>query len=168
MPPLSVLADMNFTFTHIARRLRMGPASSLGHSFILKKPPSRIVSVEDVMLREQSGVFAIDCMHYDAEDMQYVKEGTTQEEVEGIPHYVMFNAGTSVLYTYPEALVITAVDRERPNWFFEKLTEPPYLLSFKRREKANKLVRQLFIELNEQALELPYSHPDKLAPLLIE
>ena len=41
------------------------------------------------------GIFMIDCLHYHIEDIDYA-------DSEGIPHYIVYNAATRVLFLYPE------------------------------------------------------------------
>jgi hypothetical protein len=41
------------------------------------------------------GIFIIDCLHYHIEDIDYA-------DSEGIPHYIVYNAETRVLFLYPE------------------------------------------------------------------
>ena len=43
-----------------------------------------------------AGVYGILCNHYHPEDIEF------PELAEGIPHFITYNAGTRVLYTYPE------------------------------------------------------------------
>ena len=159
-PPLAVLPDMNATFAKLHHRLHMGPDESLGKLFFLRKPIAPMVTVVQDLFVERSGVFAIHCEHYHEEDIDY------PEQSEGIPHYVMLNAGTGVLYTYPETLVLEDEDRRDLDSFFEKLKKPPYLLLFKRSTPVKVLARQFFIAVSPRALELPYSHPALLSQLL--
>ena len=128
--------------------------------FLLCKPElPGVVFLED-LFTQKIGVFAIQCAHYHAEDIDY------PDESEGIPHYIMLNAGTGLMYTYPEMLVLTDEDRHDLDAFFEQLKAPPYLLLFERRSPVKVLTRQVFVEVSPRALELPYSHPSHLAQLL--
>ena len=104
-----------------------------------------------------SGIYGIRCEHYHEEDMDYC------DTSEGIPHYVMFNAGTGYFNLYPEALVLTAEDRLDVPRFLEKLTQPPYLLRFRYSNVAAESVRRLMFVIDHSTSELPYSHPSSLA-----
>ena len=146
------------SFPKLKHRLDMGDA--LGKCFVLCKPElAGVVFLEDVFT-QKIGVFCIECKHYHAEDIDH------PDESEGIPHYVMLNAGTGMLYTYPEMLVLTDDDRRDLDTFFKQLKAPPYLLLFERRSSVKVLTRQVFVEVSPRALELPYSHPSHLAQLL--
>lgn len=48
----------------------------------------------------RSGVYIIHVNYYHPEDIEDAREGAAG--VEGIPHYLVYNAETRVLFTYPE------------------------------------------------------------------
>ena len=60
-----------------------------GRCFTLARPDDRFVSLRDIFVATE-GVFTIHCTHYHAEDIEL--HGTGQ--VEGIEHYVVYNADT--------------------------------------------------------------------------
>ena len=111
-------------------------------------------SLADVFLQTE-GIYGIECMHYHGEDIDW-------EHAEGIPHYVVLNAGTNAVFLYPEFVVRTEDDLVDIDGFFESLMEPPYLLKFKWWLPATKYARRLAIKLNPGHEDLP------LAPSLRE
>ena len=60
-----------------------------GTCFALARPQEEFVFLRDIFLATE-GVFTIRCTHYDEEDIEL--HGTSQ--VEGIEHYVVYNADT--------------------------------------------------------------------------
>ena len=45
-----------------------------------------------------------------------------------MPHYIVYNAGTRVLFLYPEVVVVLDEDLEDIEGFLQKLQKPPYLI----------------------------------------
>ena len=58
------------------------------------------VSHSLTLAQARSGVYIIHCDYYHSEDIEDAVKGALG--VEGIPHYVVYNAETRVLFTYPE------------------------------------------------------------------
>ena len=70
--------------------------------FRFRKPLLRDVC--DVF-RQSSGIFLIHCEVVHAEDFELEDRLT-----ESVPHYIVYNAGTRVLFLYPEVLVIKGAE----------------------------------------------------------
>ena len=80
-------------FSAIQGLLQLGALSS---AFVLRKPANLTTSVD--VFRCNHGVFLIHCFHYHSEDKDFDMKET-------IPHYVVYNAATRVLFLYPEVCV---------------------------------------------------------------
>ena len=75
------------------------------------------------VFRQSSGIFLIHCEVVHAEDFD-VEDRLT----ESVPHYIVYNAGTRVLFLYPEVLVIKEEDIRDVSAFLARMREPPYLV----------------------------------------
>ena len=73
------------------------------------------------VFRQSSGIFLIHCEVVHAEDFDV-------EDCESVPHYIVYNAGTRVLFLYPEVLVILDEDIQDVPAFLARIREPPYLV----------------------------------------
>ena len=100
-------------FKQLSAMLASGP-------FRLRKP--LLADVCDVF-RQSYGIFLIHCEVVHAEDFE-VEDGLT----ESVPHYIVYNAGTRVLFLYPEVLVILDEDIQDVPAFLARIREPPYLV----------------------------------------
>ena len=101
-----------------------------------------------------AGSYGIEARLYHFEDINY-------DDSEGVPHYVMLNAGTGLMCCYPEVLIVTDEDRANLGAFFTKLVAAPFFMKFNVGGRANDSARRLnFICSNTRCRELP------LAPAL--
>ena len=75
------------------------------------------------VFRQSSGIFLIHCGVVHAEDFELEDRLT-----ESVPHYIVYNAGTRVLFLYPEVLVIKDEDIQDVPAFLARIREPPYLV----------------------------------------
>ena len=79
------------------------------------------------VFRQSSGIFLIHCGVVHAEDFELEDRLT-----ESVPHYIVYNAGTRVLFLYPclypEVLVIKDEDIQDVPAFLARIREPPYLI----------------------------------------
>ena len=100
-------------FKQLSEMLESGP-------FRFRKPLLRDVC--DVF-RQSSGIFLIHCEVVHAEDFELEDRLT-----ESVPHYIVYNAGTRVLFLYPEVLVILDEDIQDVPAFLARIREPPYLV----------------------------------------
>ena len=75
------------------------------------------------VFRQSSGIFLIHCEVVHAEDFELEDRLT-----ESVPHYIVYNAGTRVLFLYPEVLVIKDEDIQDVPAFLARIREPPYLV----------------------------------------
>ena len=149
--------------------------SSLGSNFFLFKPKRKFKSMLEVFLYAKAGVFVLQCDHYQcappaleptlepthssptpssgsAEDMEH----WDQPGVESIPHYAVYNAGTGVVFTYPEFAIVEPSDRvdaHSLDKFFARLEEAPFLLKFHLHRAT---FRQVGIFLRPGCEQLPY------------
>ena len=74
--------------------------------FRFRKPLLRDVC--DVF-RQSSGIFLIHCEVVHAEDFELEDRLT-----ESVPHYIVYNAGTRVLFLYPEVIITPAAHGGAP------------------------------------------------------
>ena len=129
-------------------------AEGRGSAFLLRKPAARLASVLDVFTTN-FGCWAIFCLHYHAEDMGL----TSRDGAEGIGHYIFYNAGTRMLQTYPEVLVLEQAEVDNPKLVYKKLMEEPYLLKLDIGPQGHSTVRQVFCYLDSpHLLSLPHSN----------
>jgi hypothetical protein len=129
-------------------------AEGRGSAFLLRKPAVRLASVLDVFTKN-FGCWVIFCLHYHAQDMGL----TSRDGVEGIGHYIFYNAGTRMLQTYPEVLVLDQAEVDNPKLIYEKLMEKPYLLRLDIGPQGHSTVRQVFCYLDSpHLLSLPHSN----------
>ena len=70
---------------------------------------------------QPDGVFIIHCAVTHKEDYDWGCADT-------VPHYIVYNAGTRVLFLYPEVVVVLDEDLEDIEGFLQKLQKPPYLI----------------------------------------
>jgi hypothetical protein len=100
--PLSV--RLGFPF-----KLTVRESTGLGALFLLEKIKSAVMRKQSNpemlmhVFQRTSGVYIIACMHFHDEDIG-------QAGAEGIPHYITYNAGTGLLFLYPE---VSAANRDR-------------------------------------------------------
>ena len=76
--------------------------------------------VESVFLQTR-GIYLIHAYVTHEEDYEW-------DDVELIDHLIVYNAGTRVLFLYPEVVVLKQEDLEDIGTFVASLREPPYLL----------------------------------------
>ena len=86
--------------------------------FRLQKPKQAGLTTPDVFL-QNSGVYLISTAVTHKEDWDC-------EYADGVPHYVVYNAGTRVLFANPEVLVLTDDDLACLDDLMEKLSREPY------------------------------------------
>ena len=86
--------------------------------FSLRKP--LVNSYVDVF-REREGIYIMHASITHSEDYDWVWADT-------VPHCMVFNAGTRVLFLYPEVVVVKDEDLADLKKFLEKLQAPPYLI----------------------------------------
>ena len=82
------------------------------------------------------------------------------EYAELIPHYVVYNAGTRVLFLNPEVVVVTDSDMEGIDTFMTRLRQAPYLVRIPSRAPRGN-IRRLWVPRTRAAL-YPYNAPDLL------
>lgn len=146
-------ADSSIPFKFI-NECCFGAAQGLGKLFRLRKLDYDIMRIPDIF-KCPDGIYLIHCFHYHWEDIDYHEEG-----VEKIPHYIVYNAGTRVLYTNPEVLVLENKDIEDVHSFMEKLTQKPYLLRVP--VSAKRFARQLFFMHRSGCQSLRFNTPEHL------
>lgn len=130
-----------------------GAARGLGNLFRLRKLDYDILRIPDIF-KVPNGVYIIHCFHYHEEDIEF------EEDVEGIPHYIVYNAGTRVLHTNPEVLVLEDKDIEDVYAFVEKLKQKPYLLKLP--VSVKRFARQLFFLHTYGCQSLRFNTPEQL------
>ena len=91
---------------------------SRASAFSLRRP---LVPHIDDIFNLQSGVFVIHCAVTHKEDYDW-------EFAETVPHYIVYNAGTRVLFLYPEVVVVMDDDLRDLSRLFAKLKKPPYCI----------------------------------------
>lgn len=74
------------------------------------------------VFHKASGIFVIYTDHYTAEDME------NPDIAEGVGHYIVYNAGTRVLFLNPEVIVLDEEDFANIFFFLKKIERAPYLL----------------------------------------
>ena len=117
-------------FKQLSDMLASGP-------FRLRKP--LLADVCDVF-RQSLGIFLIHCEVVHAEDFDV-------EDCESVPHYIVYNAGTRVLFLYPEVLVIKDEDIQDVPAFLARIREPPYLVRVASGEGTpRRWVRQIWFD----------------------
>lgn len=134
----------------------------LGQCFELVHVPRAFNSC-DTIFTATSGIYLIHCWHYHPEDIVMVApNGTPSAEVEGISHYISYNAGTRLLQIYPEMLVLEQADVRDPSALLARLREHPYLVALDTRpNSAKRWVRQLMVKVaSPLAASLPHSAVD--------
>lgn len=92
------------------------------------------------VFHQPSGVYLIHCGVTHAEDYDW-------EFAETVPHLIVFNAGTRVLFMYPEVVVVLEEDVRDIKRFFSKLQEPPFLIRLPPcQHPARRWVRQVWFK----------------------
>ena len=77
-----------------------------------------------------------------------------------IPHYVVYNAGTRVLFLNPEVVVVTDSDMEDIDTFMSRLRQAPYFVRITSGAARGK-IRRLWV-LRARATRFPYNARDLL------
>ena len=128
----------------------------LGNSpFELRKVS--FASAGDVF-RAREGVYIIHTEVTDREDCD-----VPHDETETIPHYVVFNAGTRVLFCLPEVVVIDDHDLDDMGTsIVDKLRQEPYCLRFPVRQ-GNRPIRQVWLYNKADARRFPFVRRDLLS-----
>ena len=93
------------------------------------------------VFRQSSGIFLIHCEVVHAEDYELEDD----QHTESVPHYIVYNAGTRVLFLYPEVLVIKDEDIQDVRAFLARIRKPPYLVRVASGDgSARQWVRQIW------------------------
>jgi hypothetical protein len=109
------------------------------------------------VFRAREGVYIIHTEVTDREDCD-----VPHDETETIPHYVVFNAGTRVLFCLPEVVVIDDHDLDdMETSIVDKLRQEPYCLRFPVRQ-GNRVIRQVWLRNNAHATRFPFVRRDLL------
>ena len=141
-------SDMNKAFT-----LCVGE-ENLGRLFSLQSHGGDAGLAASAVFRKSAGIFFISAAVFHAEDVDF-------DGAESIKHYIVYNAGTRVLYLYPEVLVLHQNDVDNVDIFLKTLLAPPYLTKVLDTPGSfTRYVRRLFVLQHEDSRKLPLSHPD--------
>ena len=109
------------------------------------------------LFRARDGVYIIHTEVTDKEDCDVPHEHT-----ETIPHYVVFNAGTRVLFCLPEVVVIDDHDLDdMEKSIVDKLRQEPYCLRLPVNQ-GNRPIRQVMVRNEVAARRFPFVRPDLL------
>jgi hypothetical protein len=96
------------------------------------------------VFHKQSGIYIIHANHYSVEDME------NTDLIEGIGHYIVYNAGTRVLFLNPEVVVLEDTDFADIIGFLKKMERSPMLLRIPISFHVNRFVRKLcYVESGE-------------------
>ena len=113
----------------------------------LRAVKTSIASQADVF-KQTRGVFVMHINHYHEEDID------ASRYAEAIPHYITYNAGTRLLQTYPEVLILDDDEVNDPSILMGKLEKPPFLLKC---ERPPAFIRQVFVQVGATT-RVPYAH----------
>ena len=122
------------------------------HDFQLRKEGIEFGEVTQVFT-QTSGVYMLSAnvTHPEDADCQYA---------ELIPHYMVYNAGTRVLFLNPEVVVVTDSDMEDIDTFVNRLRQAPYFVRIAPGAACGK-IRRLWVR-RARAHLYPYNAPDLL------
>ena len=155
---MPIFIDMKLDFKKLNERLHA--CTFLGSFFRLVKLKGvdpRFTVRDLFSLRD--GVYVIHAWVYHPDDCDC-------EYAEGVPHYVVWNAGTRLLNLLPELVVVEERDLGDLDVLFERIAAPPCAVRMKTEESASLWVRRLVIRATEGAELLPYNDLDFLSSLL--
>ena len=156
-PPKNATTLSGVTFHELNIALQI--STGLGSAVQIRRPSERLSNVLDVFRRPYGG-FVIYCLHYHESDIE------NHLMSEGIGHYIYYNAGTRMLQTYPEVLVLEQADVDNPSLVAKKLRKRPYLLRLSD-ARSFTTVRQVFCCLRSpHLLSLPHSNPTQIQKYL--
>ena len=122
------------------------------HDFELRKDGVDFGEVTQVFT-QTSGVYLLSAYVTHSEDADF-------EYAELIPHYVVYNAGTRVLFLNPEVVVLTDSDMEDIDTFMSRLRQAPYFVRIPSRDGRGN-IRRLWVP-RARAARYPYNAPDLL------
>ena len=122
------------------------------HDFELRKDGVEFGEVTQVFT-QTSGVYLLSAYVTHSEDADF-------EYAELIPHYVVYNAGTRVLFLNPEVVVVTDSDMEDIDTFMSRLRQAPYFVRIPSRDSRGN-IRRLWVP-RARAARYPYNAPDLL------
>ena len=124
--------------------------------FELRKPlhSKQLTCIHDVF-KLTFGMFLIFCHIYHPEDID-----VTEYEVEGVPHYIVWNATSRLLQLYPETLVLEEKDCDSRQRIDKLLAKKPNYVRLRPGGLSLRTdVRQVFVNpFEEHFLDLPHSN----------
>ena len=122
------------------------------HDFELRKEGIDFGNVTEVFT-QTSGVYLLSASVTHPEDADC-------EYAELIPHYLVYNAGTRVLFLNPEVVVVTDSDIEDIDTFISRLSQAPYYVRIAQ-DSARRIIRRLWVS-RARAHLYPYNVPELL------
>jgi len=127
-------------------------SSGLGRLFVLTKLRPELRSDREVFCLD-AGVYIIHTYWYSMEDVHFFDdEVELRDGTESFPHYVVYNAGTRVLYLNPDVIVLEESDKKHPDFFCKKLLkEYGFYISHRGH------VRKLMMKVCEDAMNTRYN-----------
>ena len=155
------------SFANLAEQLNNAGSSPLAKCFKLKKVSS---SIQELVRCAESGIYLVHCYWLNEEDCETFFESHSSKEIrnahalgyECVPHFIVMNLDTNVMFITPELDFITPKDRADPNHFLDRMRDE-YHLVFDTSGKSSGNIRQLYIQATDTAAEFScHNTPDIL------